>query len=366
MDLNRLLNHLPIRLVAFPTLSGTKNWIDNNFKSIDFITKQSSNNVISKGNEYIQYHINLITNDLKDELDLMKLSIDSTTNLNLIIKEIDVSKNSLYGAGMGIGAAILLTGPVGWLALAGAALGAGYGVRRKKDEIAELLVNNSKKAANEIYRKLEKEIQKVINNRKLLNSTKILLETSRIETLTEEQKKIKNFLESRDIQYLVHFTDTSNIQSIKHYGLLSINELTKRKIHFKQNDLYRMDGFTDFICLSITNLNKMVYWNFKKTDRIKSTSLVKINASVLYLEINKKRFYCDRNASANSCEKGSTIDFLANMFRDEMTYSTLNNTYIYNRIKNIRANNETTDPQAEIVLEKSIDKKYITEIRTLE
>lgn len=182
------------------------------------------------------------------------------------------------------------------------------------------------------------------------------------EILNAQQLKLKNFLDERKIEYLVHFTDEENVESISKYGLLSIDEMNSKGIKYKRNDSDRLDKHTNYISLSITHPNTIMSYHCKMTHRIGNVYIVYIDAKILYEKIKTPRIYCDRNAAGPTCRMGSHFDDLRNLFCDNISYATTFNSYRYDRIKDGRTDNETTDPQAEILFFKYIDPKYIIKI----
>jgi hypothetical protein len=365
MDYKQFTKSIKFRLDIFPTLYRAKDWLNQNFKSFDFMSQSGIERIIKEGNSYIQKRIDEVIILIQEKLEIMTITSNTKFNISTIYTQSEISKDSFYGAGLGIGAALLFSGPIGWLAIAGAAMGATYNVNRKKEEIAATLVSNSNRAASEIYFNLEPVIRKAYFHQKPigLNNTKI--NSKSYVHLNLEQLQLKEFLDKRGINVLVHFTDSSNVNSILNYGLLSVEELKKRNIDFKHNDFDRLDGLTNYISLSITHPNTIIYRHYKKTGRINNTSIIYIDASILYEEIHQPRFYCDRNAAAFTCEKGKTLNDFLNLFKEEIMYNTLNNHYSYDRKLNMRADNETTDPQSEILFSTHIDKKYILKVKEM-
>ena len=181
-------------------------------------------------------------------------------------------------------------------------------------------------------------------------------------TVVEDKNRIKQILEERKIKYLVHFTDCKNIESIKAYGILSRKELIDKKLFFTYNDRHRVDQKLDYISLSISKANFFLLNAFRKSG-LENPVVIYLDAKLLYEEFDTIRFYCDRNAAANFCEKGKTVDFFENMFKETLSYKTIINEFIYDRVSDRRRSYETTDPQAEILFHKRIDPKYIVEIR---
>ena len=78
------------------------------------------------------------------------------------------------------------------------------------------------------------------------------------------RKEIEKILTERGIQDLVHFTPIQNVSAICKYGLIPRDYLNCEVLklalgpHFP--DVHRLDGATEFNCLSITSPNyKMLY-----------------------------------------------------------------------------------------------------------
>ena len=182
-------------------------------------------------------------------------------------------------------------------------------------------------------------------------------------TVVEDKDRIKQILEERKIKYLVHFTDSKNIESIKAHGILSRKELIDKKLFFTYNDRHRVDQKLDYISLSISKANFFLLNAFRNSGPLENPVVIYLDAKLLYEEFDTIRFYCDRNAAANFCEKGNTVDFFENMFKETLSYKTMVNEFNYDRAKDGRKTCETTDPQAEILFHRRIDPKYIVKIR---
>ena len=106
----------------------------------------------------------------------------------------------------------------------------------------------------------------------------------------------------------------------------------------------------------------MLINNFISSGKLNDPSIIYIDASILYKEINTHRYYCDRNAAAGSCQKSSNIDGLINMFPENLQYQTTTNSFYYDREYDMRKENEPTDIQAEILYNNRVDPKYIVKI----
>lgn len=191
--------------------------------------------------------------------------------------------------------------------------------------------------------------------------SKIIIDDNEDIILSEEQKKIKKFLHEHGIRYLIHFTDAKNIPSIKENGILSIEQLKINKLNYLKNDTNRLDHELDYISLSISNINKYVYRNFRyNNNSIEHGVAIVINAEILYKEINNNRIYCETNAATANTRKGSNIEALYAMFDDKINYLLSNGEErVIDRKIEKRVLYETTDLQAEILWNKCVPSKYI-------
>lgn len=180
-------------------------------------------------------------------------------------------------------------------------------------------------------------------------------------SLSQEQLLIKNFLEERNIFYLIHFTDEKNIPSIKQHGLLSVSQLERQNITYTRNDENRNDHRLDYISLSISGMNEPVYKSFRYGQHtIEHGIAIVINASILYEKIDVPRIYCVTNAATSNASKGSSFNDLLALFSPQIEYtlsSGAKKTFIRGKLG--RAEDMPTDPQSEILWKGSIPLDYI-------
>ena len=363
MNFDLLLNNLDDHFSVFKYEDDVKVWLNKNNLSLNFLNK---NEIINKGNLYIQSEIEKRLNDIKIELILDGINANVTYQNSADLE----TKELLGGGAIGLLTATTLAAffsvalfPAVLIGGAATMLLGNYSVRQKT---FQALIKNSKEAAKNIAEQLSPIIKKHLANQQKQKAAlaKISIAKATVPSppacakktekdlpLTKEQEAIKEFLEKRKITRLVHFTSTQNIESIKKHGLLSVQELNKRNIAFRSNDSSRYDNALDYISLSITHPNDYVLKNYIETGRIDNVSLIYIDASILYKEISTPRIYCDRNAAKSSCEKGSTLYCLQNMFGNNKEYD-----------RTFKNPNETTDRQAEILFNKKVDKKYFKNI----
>lgn len=73
--------------------------------------------------------------------------------------------------------------------------------------------------------------------------------------------KIRFISESRDIQYLLHFTQISNLDGIAKNGILSRQELEKLEYIFYPSAPYRLDEDDDSVSVSISRVNVDMFFS---------------------------------------------------------------------------------------------------------
>ena len=62
------------------------------------------------------------------------------------------------------------------------------------------------------------------------------------------------------IEYLTHFTNIENLESILTNGIRSVDYMKKHKIEYNNNDEYRFDNQLNLISISLNEINyKMLY-----------------------------------------------------------------------------------------------------------
>lgn len=285
-------------------------------------------------------------------------------------------KHLAVGAGAGLGAAILLGGPVGWLVGIGALFGPAYNSSQKKKELINRILDIAEKINNEAINKISDILNKLIlpEPKKIAIKKAIapqiqVVSEHETQDLSTEQSAIKNFLEKRGIKYLVHFTDKKNYDSIMKNGILSISEAGRRGIfvNIKDNNIssHKVDSIMksdnrDYISLSITNVNEDLIRAYRASGRINNVIVIKIDSKILWEDIGKDRIYCNMNASKNEVSFGRGLDSFENMFApivSQTNFMTGIKT-IYDRNRDGRKQNETTNPRAEILFEKRVDPKY--------
>lgn len=322
------------------------------------------NEYLKEGNEYIVTQTKEKVSSFLKKYNLVKF----INPQNTFSDEQDDHTLAITGASV-VGAGLLAEAFVFPPMILLAAIGGLFGRQSAIDKLKENLLQNSKKMADDLSKKLFDIIQKAEKREKQEAQTFFEPEPTPppqssfkkryvAKELSEEQRRIQTFLEDRGIRYLVHFSNIQNYDSIKKNGLLSVAEMRKRNISFKSNDDNRYDGALDYISLSVTDINKKLLNSYEARGSFSRYKVFYIDAAVLYLE-KTERIYCVTNAATAGASKGSNVSDLYNMFQPQVKYTNTSGDHVYNRQKQAVAYNSTTDPQAEILFKTCIPPKYI-------
>lgn len=365
MNLNEIKAGLLSRFTVFPTTHDVTRWLSAN--DIQWITMFNKSDVEQKLKKYCQTQLEERLNELNDDI---KIALCSSLNFEINYEAEFGNDHSAWGSIIGGGTAMLVTliEGIAFFPLALISIGIGFFVgkeKNKRDFIEEAYrssLENAQKLAEEATKFIDEVTKNMASRPQLAPRRPSPQRTAPKEiSLSPAQIKIKEFLEKRGIRCLVHFTDTKNVASIRRYGILSVEQLRKQGIHFVSNDDLRLDNALDYISLSVTYPNRHVMNAFKRNGSLTGVSVIYIDAKILYEEIQTHRFYCDRNAAASSCEKGSALCDFEKMFVPQLQYTTSLGARSCNR--DHKKENQPTDEQAEILFRGRIDPKYIVEIR---
>ena len=313
---------------------------------------------IDKIEKDVQSKYSNIASQLNQYLDELKETAET------VLKPSEYSKDSFQnlaiGGVAGFAVATVLGGPVLWFAAVAVALAEAFNSSQKKDTLIKKIMEYAEKINDEAIAKLRVVLNKLIlPEQRLLEAASSALDYCFEDEgeLSKEQREIKNFLEKRDIKYLVHFTKLKNLNSIKKYGIVSPSEAKRIGIKIETNNdeeknahkpdrLMRSDSH-DYISLTITRMNESVFWAFYNREENKGEkwAIIYLDASLLWREVNKDRIYCSTNATSTVVKCGKQLKDLESLFvRDENNFE-----------NTILTDDLTTNIQAEILFEKNID-----------
>ena len=186
-----------------------------------------------------------------------------------------------------------------------------------------------------------------------------------------EYIKFKNEIESRGIEYLIHFTPTINL-----FSILENKELMSRakleSLDIEQFDILDYIQFTDdiryddknYINLSISAPNTYLFSRFRqktKNDFTINWCVLKINAKHIY---DLETLFSITNAASNAARRqhGISGDFdkFKSLFIDQLNIDSFNGTRILTR--NSIHPKYTTDVQAEVLVKDTIPSESIIEV----
>lgn len=184
-------------------------------------------------------------------------------------------------------------------------------------------------------------------------------------------EQFKEFIKSRDIECLIHFTPTKNLYSIlEHKNLMSRAKLESLDIeqfdildYVKFNDEVRYDD-KNYINLSISFPNTFLFSKFQdrtKDDLTITWCVLKINPIYLYVQ---ETLFAVTNAASNSAKRqfgiSGDIEKLKMLFSNELRINTFNGVRTLTR-QNLHSK-YPTDVQAEVLVKDGISIDYIDEI----
>lgn len=157
----------------------------------------------------------------------------------------------------------------------------------------------------------------------------------------------------RDIEYIVHFTNAKNLQSILSYGLLNRDYLDNKGYQYEYNDYLRLDNVTESISTSITFPNYKMFWPIRLDNPGEDWAILVIEAEKV---LKLKCAFCSQNAASNQerlieLKNKSTYEAYLNMFKENHPF--------YTRDEMNLSPNMTTNPQAEVLVLENVPVQYI-------
>ena len=109
--------------------------------------------------------------------------------------------------------------------------------------------------------------------------------------------RMENFVNSREIEYILHFTRLVNLDSILSNGLIPIDELERMGINSEINDEYRYDNCKNALCCSIGHPNYKMFYSLRMNNPDVEWCVIGIKKDILW---NKDCAFCVENAASNS------------------------------------------------------------------
>ena len=97
-----------------------------------------------------------------------------------------------------------------------------------------------------------------------------------------EKKEIEKYIQERNINEIIHFTQLENLESIMENGLLSVDMLKRKDIKFNRNDLNRFDNLQNTISVSIGFPNYKMFYKLRDEDASKKWVIISLNPKILF------------------------------------------------------------------------------------
>lgn len=168
-----------------------------------------------------------------------------------------------------------------------------------------------------------------------------------------DKQKILEYLKIRKIENCIHFTNVKNLPSIFREGILSREDMDIWDMAYEKNDVWRWDNLENAISVSVSCANYKMFYKLRQEKRSENWAVLVLDAyKVLQLDCA----FCYTNAANNlvsstSLEERKSFEAFKEMFSENVNGNNRCDLNLYD--------NETTDPQAEILVFDSIPKEAI-------
>ena len=167
---------------------------------------------------------------------------------------------------------------------------------------------------------------------------------------------MRDLVQAKNIEHLVHFTQVANLPGILQYGLLGRESLHELRRHTEVNDHLRLDYVPNAVCCSVSFPNYKMFYRLRANSPEADWVVIRIKPSVLW---EKECAFCISNAaksdiSGDDIEQRRRPDSFFAMFSDHSNMP--------NRATLRIPSNYTTDPQAEVLVLEPIEPKYFIDV----
>jgi hypothetical protein len=181
-----------------------------------------------------------------------------------------------------------------------------------------------------------------------------------VERACTEAARIEQVVRKRGITTLVHFTRVDNLCGIARNGLIPRSELeanSRNRVEF--NDSLRLERRTHHSCLSITKINYRMFWRYKYRFPEVEWCILELEPEVLW---SQRCLFCRTNAASSGTvaqaeSYGWTAKGLDQMFHDPV--DTPHGRHARCALAGGLRENQTSDPQAEVLVQGRIDPRLI-------
>lgn len=190
------------------------------------------------------------------------------------------------------------------------------------------------------------------------------LEQKERERQAEEKKRIFDYLENRNVQFLVHFTPASNLPSILSHGIMPRSALAGKGIHADTPDEQRFDFRMDYSSFSVSFPNYRVFYSKRMNTPFTYVVLIIDPQIILDLPISSISYLPDNAASGliRNVEQHIGYEAVEALFPETVQIGKT----LFTREQLCLPDHFTTNPQAEVFIHSSIEPKYIRSIITID
>ncbi len=175
-----------------------------------------------------------------------------------------------------------------------------------------------------------------------------------------DAEQIRAIINAREIKFLFHFTQLSNLENILERGILTRVQIIEQALNCAVNDELRLDGHPNATCCSIGFPNYKMFWPLRNKPENAEVKWVVIGLSPNIL-LEKDCVFCPTNAASNEITCRDVNDFkgaaaLESMFAEVEGKPT--------RLQMNLPDTYTTNPQAEVLVFNCIEQRYIIGVGT--
>lgn len=167
---------------------------------------------------------------------------------------------------------------------------------------------------------------------------------------------MKKLLETRQIDWLFHFTRAENLPNIMKYGLMPKSNLELEKIFFSDNDKFRNDNCKNAVCTSIGFPNYKMFYNLRCNNPDVDWAVLLLDAQII----------CDFECAFCSTNAGSSSMYGMNLEqrKGKEAFLKLFEELPFGPSRQVLGINDChpTDPQAEVLVFNTIPIAYIRRI----
>ncbi len=221
--------------------------------------------------------------------------------------------------------------------------------KRREQEMLNALLHAQEKQRRESEQSAAKQLE---------------LEQKDRERQADEKKLIFDYLKSRGVKLLAHFTPVSNLPSILSHGIMPRSALSERGIHADTPDELRIDFRMDYSSFSVSFPNYRVFYSKRMNTPFTYVVLIIDPQIILDLPLNSISYLPDNAASGQirNVEQYTGLEAVKALFSEAIQ---IRETTFTREQLGLREQ-FTTNPQAEVFIRSIVEPRYIRSIITFD